>query len=189
LTFAVSGDPTTSLVTLRKPRDMHASEFRWLGIPAERPLIAGAAGAVAFAYEVNEGVWNATVVDAEATEQEARKKEGLRAPAKNAEGPGGRTIQVDVGASSEVVGVLPGETAEGWPALVVLDEAGTNLRVVRGGHGEDSSIALPARAVHAVVDAPTRTVVCVTDTAELVIAALAWGVVFARISGDGGRGA
>jgi hypothetical protein len=66
-----------------------------------------------------------------------------------------------------------------------LENDGWQLRFVAGGAGPEFSIALPARAAHVVVDAATRVAVCVTETAELLLVALAWRSVFARFTGQG----
>jgi hypothetical protein len=106
---------------------------------------------------------------------------------------------ISVPPSSEVVGVLDplGQGRDGasrgsgcltgaWTLwLLLLDEDRRRLRVTTGGASPEFSIALPGRAVHAVLDATTRVAVCVTDEAELLVVSLAWRSVFARFRGQG----
>jgi hypothetical protein len=69
------------------------------------------------------------------------------------------------------------------PALLLLEEHGRALRVLSAGPA--FSIRLPARAMHVVVDPRTRVVVCVTDTAELILVGLAWRGIHSRFTAEG----
>jgi hypothetical protein len=72
-----------------------------------------------------------------------------------------------------------------FPTLLWLEDEGRQLRCNTIGTDPGISIALPGRAVHVVADASTRTAVCITDGAELVVVSLVWRCVFARIRGEG----
>jgi hypothetical protein len=194
ITFAVSGDSRTDLTTVRDAAQLAPS---WIGIPADAAMLAPTSlGGVAAAFESRDGTWTAAAIEPHA--MGLRASHSGRLPVLDPENPtpGVHFARVEVPRSSEVVGVLDHLRQDGddaartgryvsSPGLLLLEEDGRQLRVTTGGAGPEFSIALPGRAVHAVLDATTRVAVCVTDEAELLIVSLAWRSVFARFSGQG----
>jgi hypothetical protein len=194
ITFAISGDPLTVLRTMRDVSDLAPA---WLGIRAESVLLATTSlGGIAVAFESDKGTWTAAAIERSAMGEHVVGAEAP--PTLDPEKPvaGARITRIEVPHASEVVAVLdhlessPAALAGdrryvSSPALLLLEDDGRQLRFVTGREAQEFSIALPARAEHVVVDAATRVAVCVTETAELLLVALAWRSIFARFTGQG----
>jgi hypothetical protein len=194
ITFAVSGDSRTDLRTMRNVSELAPP---WAGVQAESVLLSSTSlGGVAVAFESDKGSWTAAAIEPYAVGGSAAsdKPSPILHPDKPVAGV--RFARFEVPQGSEVVAVLDqlGTTLEGKsptghvvssPALLFLENDGRQLRFTAAAAGPEFSIALPGRAVHVVVDAATRVAVCITDTAELLLVALAWRSIFARFTGQG----
>jgi hypothetical protein len=194
LTFAVAGDPLTILQTMRGGSDPGPP---WFAIRAENLLLARTSlGGVAVAFGPADGTWTVAVIDPNAVGGRPASTEPPPTFEPDKPVPWARVARIAVPSSSEVVAVLDHlDTDRGGaprprrivaaPALLLLENDRRQLRFTTGGDGPDFSIALSGRAVHVVVDAATRIAACITDTAELLLVALAWRSIYARFTGQG----
>jgi hypothetical protein len=191
LTYAASSDSQTVLHTIRDIAEVPAP---WSGVRSDDVLLAPTSlGGIAVAFESGQGTWMASVIPSHAVTD----AEGKVIIDEASRGPFGKRLGgFQVPRSSEVVAVLDhidkDRTAGlgsrhivSSPALLLLENDGWQLRFTTGVAGIEFSIALPARAVHVVVHAATRVAVCITDSAELILVALAWRSIFARFTGRG----
>jgi hypothetical protein len=195
-TIAESDDSTTLLRTIR---DVSEKAAPWIRIGAARVLLATTSvGGVAVAYESGPGTWRAATFPPTAVGPRARKDEWA-IPTLEQDGArlGATFALFRVAPSSEVVALLDhlavdpnfklrtNAVVRSSPAPLLLENEGRQLRLLTVGGSGDLTVSLPARAVHVVVDPATRVAVCVTDTAEVLVVALAWRSIFARFTGQG----
>jgi len=194
IVFADGGHSSTHLRFMRGPYDPASPPRAWLELRADRVHLAPTAvGWIVCAYQDRDESWIAATIEGRtiATGQHAHPTPVLLEPSTPRTV---RVVRVEVPRSAEVVGVLDHhapETSNGrrstisLPALLLLEEEGRKLRVTSGGKGPEFSVALPVRAEHVVVDPITRVAVCVSSTAEIVLVALEWRSVVARLTSAG----
>jgi hypothetical protein len=209
LVFAVGGDPTTGIRTLRAQR---GEDDVWLWVPADNVLLARTEqGAIACAYDGRDGRWVAASVDPRRLGKIGALEDLPRVvpidgdvrvdPARPMRLVFG--VPIEIPGSAEVVGVFDqparhalhplgrgdafGPVVKGRiAALLVLEDDGRRLRATSGVTGEgEFTVDLPERAEHVVLDPVTRVAACVTATAELILVALDWRAVFARFTSRG----
>lgn len=196
LVFAdACGDSATRLYVLRGKFDPTAPPRIWVELRTGDALLAPTTlGSIACAYAESDGSWTAATLDVPTDFERTPERIPVFDP--NAPGAGVRVVRIEVPSGAEVVGLLdhrsldprqPGgpRHAISMPALLLLEDEGRRLRVTSGGRGPEFSVMLPVRVEHVVVDAMTRVAVCVSSTAELILVALEWRAIFARLTSAG----